>query len=207
MALDLTDLTTVKAFLNIGGSSADTALGYLIPYVSRRIERHCRRPDGFELKSRVEVVSRVPEIPAGKAWGYSLKVAPVTSIASIIVDEDHAFTGTGATTLTDGDDFTWSPEQGRVIFDGYRPPEGHRTVQITYTGGIAANTAALIANADHQDLVLAASLQVQYVYERRNSLGATSKTVNDSKTTTQPELALLKEVRELLAPWVRRRFQ
>ncbi len=207
MALDLTDLATVKSNLSIGGSTKDATLGLLIPYVSRRIERHCRRPDGFDSKSRVEVIERVPEIPTGKIWGYSLKVAPVASIASIIVDEDHVFSGSGATTLTDGDDFTWSPKTGRVYFDGYRPPSGVRTVQITYTAGAAADTAALLADPDYADLVLAATLQVQYVFERRNSLGATSQTVNDSKTTSQPELALLKEVRELLAPFVRRRFQ
>jgi len=207
MALDLTNLATVKAALGISGSSFDSQLSTLIPYVSRRLERHCRRPDGFEEKQRIEVIERVPEIPSGKVWGYSLKVAPVSAIASIIVDEDHAFSGSGATTLTDGDDFTWSPKTGRVYFDGYRPPEGVRTVQITYTAGLAADTATLLADPDLADLVHAANLQIQYVHERRNSLGATSQTVNDNKTTAQPELALLKEVRELLAPFVRRRMQ
>ena len=206
MALSLTDLATVKTYLKKEGATDDARLSFLIPVVSRRIERYLGRADGFELKERVELIPHVPEIPAGKVWGYSLNVAPVVSVASVIVDEDHAFVGDGATTLVENEDFVVHRGQGRIEFDGYRPTLGEKTVQVTYTAGIAPDAATLVADEDYADLVFAATIQVGYIFDRRNNPGATSENVNGA-TRSQKALAFLPEVVELLQPWKRRKFR
>jgi hypothetical protein len=204
MAIDLTDLARVKAWRGISGSSKDAQILQLIPAISRRIERHVGRPDGFEQRERTETAGEIPEIPTGKVWGYTTLVAPIVSVASVKLDEDHSF-GASATTLVEGEDFVVLKDQGRIEFDGYRPTRGHKTLQVVYTAGAATSTANLIASELYADLVQGATIQVAYALERINSMGATSENVNGN-SRSQPAYSLLPDVVELLRPYIRRKL-
>lgn len=205
MAINLCTLAQVKTWLGIGGSSEDDRINLLIPYVSRRLERAMGRVDGVEQRSRTEFISYVPEIPSGKVWGYTTNVAPISSVTSVVVDESHVYSGASATTLTEDEDFRVKAAQGRIEFEGYRPPEGHDVVRLIYVAGFATDTTALIANEVYADLNMAAIMQVAYVFDRRNSLGVTSESVN-GESRSQPGVDLLPDVASLLRPYVRRRL-
>jgi hypothetical protein len=201
VAINLTTRDQVKTWLGITGSSADERIDLLIPAVSRRLERYLGRTDGIELRSRTELLASTPEIPSGKVFSYTTKVAPISSVASIKIDETRVF-GASATTLTENEDFYVDGDQGVIVFDGYRPPEGFGEVQLVYTAGFAASTVNLLAEAKYADLTMGATMQVAYVFDRRNSVGATSENVNGA-TRSQPALDLLPDVISMLTPYRR----
>jgi hypothetical protein len=194
--VDLTDLTRVKTLIEQGGGTvasggqAEGFLSFVIPLVSRQIERRLRR-----LVEKVERTERY-SIETGARY-IAVNASPIDDGATLSVwhDLDRVFPASSALNATD---FEVTQEgTGLRLLIGLAG--GTRVVKLTYTGGMAANLAALEAGS-YGDVLLATTLQVVHVYQRRKSFGGTALSAGAGAVTFVKETALLDGVKELLDP-------
>lgn len=190
--IDLTSTPRVKALLNISPATTadDAAIALLVTAVSRRIEQWLRRP--------VEVAARTDlfDVRCGHTR-YQLAAYPVTTLTSVKVATDYDFAG--ATAKVVGEDFTIDSEAG-IVEQLVSWQAGSRVLQIVHTSGLAADTAAVLAN--YPDLADAAEKQICEEWTRRNALSRESSSVNGS-SETRAAVQWLAIVREILAPYRR----
>lgn len=184
MAIDLTNVTRVKAWKPIGTSNYDTLFGYLIDYVSRRFEEYLAR--FTEVTSRTEYF----DIPDGTRLLF-LKGSPISSVTNVWNDNTWSFDSE-----ISSDRYTILGDDGMIGFD-HELTAGIRALKITYTGGMAADTDAFIAA--FPDIAVAADMQVNYIFERRDELGASSQSIEGSSVSIAP-VELLPEVMQILDP-------
>lgn len=160
--MDLTTLARVKARLG-KTSSEDTAddaqLAMLIQGVSRRIERHLDRE--LERVARTEYLSV-------RQWRtqYALRAYPVASVASVYFDPESVF---GADTLLTSTDYVIDDEVGAIVLRSTPLADAPRALKVVYTGGIADDVDALVADDEWRDLVLAADREVVAEFKRIGS--------------------------------------
>lgn len=173
MAIELVTFATLKSHLDLKQSLiADyPALGVIRDSVYQAIERYLKRT--LEEATGAETYN----VGSSPRKLIPLSRLPVSSVASVTVDGD-------------------------VVTDYYSMPGGIRlydavadvVVVVTYTGGYAD------ASTVPGGILRAALLQTVHEYQRRTNIGATSTTTQGG-TVINPELALLKAVREELNPY------
>lgn len=194
--MDLTDLASVKILIEQGGGAvasgqqAEGFLSFIIPLVSRQIERR--------LKRRVEKVERTERYSLETGATYiPVNACPIDDSATFKLwhDTDRVFPSTSELNAVD---FTVTQEATGVRLL-IALAGGTRVLKLQYTGGMAANLAALKVG-DYSDVVLATTMQVVHLFQRRKSLGGTGLTAGAGAVTFVNETKLLAGVTEIIDP-------
>ena len=110
MATQLVSKSDLKTYLNFSGSGEDTLLEEIIEHVSAEVEAYCDRLFAAQ-------VDRI-EYPTGGSELLSLKLFPITSVATIHEDAEREF---GSGTLIDSSNYYVGgdyAERGIVIKSG-----------------------------------------------------------------------------------------
>lgn len=196
MALvEATTVARVKALLDIGSSVHDTVIAALIASVSQRFEGFMGRLISAEARTEEH------DWPDNRRETLFLRAYPVTAIASIKNDPAWDFAAADA---LDATSYHLVADTGEVHMR-YPLLPGPKAVQVVYTGGLAANTAALIAA--YPAIAFAADLQCAAVWRRRSSpQGSTAVVPLQGSLSQEAPLELIPEVVEALSPFRRLRF-
>ncbi len=174
--MDLTILPMVKSALTAGGVEIGTGLnGYLqdlITQYSATVQLELNRKT--EQTERTELYDHA----AGQRYTY-LYAYPV--LADPVVEVRTSLDGT----FTDDpvSDISIDYLEGRIWWRGALPPAGMGTVQVKYAGGMAPNTDAFISA--YPDIALAIDQQITYFYQRKDSLGSTSVSIEGGSIAFQ----------------------
>lgn len=196
--MDLTTTERVQTLLNSGGASLtglDALISQVITDVSGRVEEHLGR--AALVAERTEVFD--VETPMR---GVLLEAFPVLDAPAPIVkySRDRAF---GSAEAMDTEWYAVDLQRGIIRFDGWWPIGcSPRTLQIVYTGGMAADTAAFIAAWPM--VAHAVDLQVSHLIQRRRGLGATGESVGAGSISVIGAYDLLPEVSNIIGLYRRR---
>jgi len=195
MTIALTTLARFKAFYGSTKSADDVAVSALIDRVSVAIERDL----GRTIQATGLDVTEVDWLPQ---WARTvlLRAFPVTEVSSVKYART-ALDWSAVDALTVGTHYWLDLDRGVVHLDvntKYDPT----WYQVIYKGGLAASTAALIADTSLCDLEQAAMMQVAYYWERRDKPGG-SKTMEGGSVSFDGAIKLLEGVRELISPFKR----
>lgn len=192
--IELCTLQDVKT--RIGKAVTDTkddeAINQIIPAVSAAIEDYIERY--VHSTAHVEVFN----VRSGQHI-FFLRGVPVTAITAVHNDLDRDF---GTATLIDSEEYSCDTECGILYFEpGYPALAGDRVLQVTYTGGVAADTAALENTNTGRVLREAAILQAAYLTRTRKTIGAVSESGGELGAITWARGdSLLPEVTAKLKP-------
>jgi len=189
--LDLTTTADVKTLLVMSGSTHDTLLGEMVTDMSRRFGQEMARDLMAESQTevfRAKLGQRV----------LSLTAAPVSAVTTIKLALTRDFSA--VTALTENSDYSIDMAEGEINFL-FSMSVGY--IEVVYTGGMAANTAAF--KAAYPDIARACSKQVAYEFERRNRPNS-STTVSGANKTYEDPLNLLADVDRVLNMNRRRYF-
>ena len=182
--MDLTTLARVQSFAELSSNAADDALiGTLITGVSMQIEKFLDRH--VESKARTERLDVLP----GQTTLF-LKGYPVSSVTSLKNDSEWDFGSSTelATTLYNVD-----TDEGEINFKRNTLLQpGQKVIQVTYTGGMAATTAAFITA--FPDIAYAADQQVSFMFRRRTSQGNEVTSIPGHTVTVNTDMGLLADV-------------
>ena len=201
--MNLTTLARVKTAIGIDSSvtTDDSQLSQIIAEVSAGMEQSMQRL--VEAKSRTEVVPL--------SWPsllLMLPAYPVTSVSSVKCSPTQEFSG--VTAMTAASDYVLDDAAGvlRLLAqptylrrEGVGRPLHPTFFQVTFTGGMAADTAAMIAA--YPELSAACDAQIRYLWQRRDSLGSNSNTSQGS-TSFKDSYDWLPSVARTLAYYRRR---
>jgi hypothetical protein len=135
-------------------------LDILITSVSKRTEVLLNRH--AEATSRTVYADISPAEQVIWVKGY-----PITSVTSVIEDATRNFTGSAVST-DDYDLTTQAMELGRIDFD-FNLQEGASSVQIIYTGGMAASASAFITA--FPDIAQGVEAQVYFNWKNKGMVG------------------------------------
>lgn len=188
-ALDLVVLDDVKSYLGIDDADDDAHITSLIKTVSGRIERYLGREllkgaktEVLDVRDRQKVF-RLKAIPVDTAQSFTVKNDP---------DQDWA-----GTTAEDSANYVIQGGYGRLHFKReYSLVAGPQALQVVYTGGLAANQAAV-----PDEIETAAKMFVAEVWRRRKELAATSESIGGFNLTTQEAVKMPAIVAEILFDW------
>lgn len=178
------------------GSEFDYVLDDIIASVGSLFAQYCKRPD-FDKIARTEYLS-----PRPKQTQLFLKSPPVSpavvgppAIAALRLYQDTATPRAyGATTeLTSGTDFFVFEDQG-VIESASFFVGGPKTIKVTYTGGYLTDDAA----GCPADLKLAAVMQAKILFDRREEMSMTGRSLEGGSVSLLTPLSLPKSVTLLL---------
>lgn len=173
MAATLVSFATLKTFLGLTKNEIDYPdLTIIQASVVAAIENYCDR----EFESTSRNFSKLIEYETDKI---EVKAYPVSTVSSVTID------GVAQTVTTD----YLKIERGILLAS----PICYNTVAFTYTGGLATIP---------KDLERAALLQTAYEYQRKDSIGLQTVSSDGGSITKEPELGLLKEVKQLLRLYV-----
>ena len=197
MVLAVVTLAQVKVLLSIGSVDYDTRLTLLINAVSQRLEQHLGTPiQSGTVTEEYDVQPRAHEI-----FLRSITSSLVTEVKnSPTWDWDDV-------DAIDADLYHHDTRRDSLLLD-FEPYPGSRAMRVKYTGGLAANQAAL--ETAYPDIVQAALVQVGHEWRRRDKPDRTNATFNfgggSSSDEVQSPLGLTRYARELLAPYRRSVF-
>lgn len=198
--MDVTTKARVQAILASGGQTAaplDSLIPTLIADVSSRFERYIGR--ALETTTRTERFDAHPTTSR-----LFLEAYPISSVARVEYDPERAFGGAGDV-LVANEDFVADDAHGILFLEGVRLYEYRQAIEVEYDGGLAADTAALIAGP-FSDLAHAGDLQVAYLARRRQDLGGSSTAAGAGSRTYVGAYELLPEVKQILDLLRRRGF-
>lgn len=187
--MDVTELDRVRNLLGVqtDETQVNTALLRLIETYSNLAERYCNRH--FLQTSRTEKFRIVP----GQERIH-VKGVPISSVTEIKNDSSRDF---GASSVVDADNYSAEdPDDIGVIYFDVPLSWGPAALQITYTGGLAADTTTLIAN--YPELSRAVEMQIAFVYSERHNYGLQTLTTGDQTWTLNPPGKWIRESQEIL---------
>lgn len=161
--MDLTTAARVRALLEGGGisqASLDTLITQAITEVSALVERLLDR--------QVLVAAVVETLDVEPLAGrFRLRAFPVTAWTDARHDVARAF---GSDTVLPATAYAREDERGWLVLDQYELTPGPQVLRLSYTGGMAASTAAFISA--YPDIAGAVDRQVASLVQRRHSLTA-----------------------------------
>ena len=203
--MDATTDTRVKALLDISGTSEDAVLGQLITTISARIEDYIDRPletlartEEYDIKPRQRVIFLRAYPLSAQADVASIKVSTTWDFAAtsaLATTSYHTDLNTGAIHLT---------TYPITNYLGNNMATAPNAVQVTYTGGLGAAPANIIA--DYPAIAGACETQVIAAWRRRDEpMGKTTK-IGEYAATVDGPLQFLPDVIEALMPYRRMRF-
>lgn len=195
MALLLTTADRLAALWSglAGQSMRVDQINQVIPAVSRAIEKYLE-VDGLDLKARTDYFNVI----AGQNY-FALRTIGIVSITSIRSSQMRDWT----VDPIDDQYYTFDPVRGILEFDGYYLETGPRTLQVIYSGGIAATVEDLAASAEYSDIMLAAEQQVLFTVTRSPHFGATSLSTGGGNRSFEAPVTLLKDVTDKLDKYKR----
>jgi hypothetical protein len=193
--MDLATYEHVTAFLTLQGETVDAAMASvissLIASYSKRFEQELGRL--VEQRERTEVYS----LERGQTV-LTLNAYPIVSVTDIRNDVLRVY---GDDAVIPETDYFINAERGTIHFD-YAPAHGNGAIQITYVGGMADNAVSTDGDLDFEiaypDLSTALTLQVAYVFRRRNTLGSSGVNFQGGGSSWEGAVKLLPEVRATL---------
>lgn len=187
--MDLTTLDKVYLALGTSGVATDKAHGGLlsemITAISARVEQSMRRH--VQSTSRTVVYDVQPGQRMVQLFGY-----PVTSVTTVHHDLDRDF---ASDSLIDSDNYSVDSRTGALWLDYEYAPD-RQILQVVYTGGMAATTAAFIAA--FPDVTQAVTMQVVEEYRRRNAHGANSVAVAGDSVSFVGDVQMLPLVTQVI---------
>jgi len=163
--LDVTTVARVKSFMQDeveGTTSSDAVIQQMITALSSIFERKMNR------LIRRQTYVDFPNVREGQRSLY-LRAFPVTAITDVRYDLQRDF---GAETIQDAGNYDLVDTDGILIMDRIALQEGVKLLKVTYTGGMAATTAAFIS--DYPDLAMAADMAVAFWMRRKRKIEASS---------------------------------
>lgn len=162
----------------------------LIAGVSSSFERELDR--WIEAKARTEYF----DAAADREW-WSLRGYPVSAISSVQYDATGKFTGSEVT-LSDA---LWrmnlDDAEEHLLYVEAPLAFGRRVMRVTYTGGLGASTAAVVAA--FPDLAMAATLEVANLFQRRATLSVQAMGTVGADNQMLGQLAMLPLTREVIS--------
>lgn len=187
-----TTLARVKALLGDTGSANETLLTSLIASVSKEIEAWIGYP--------VTIAARTELYSLGQNDRFLfLNVIPVVSVAEVKVALGDVWDWASITALTADTDYHVGGSG--MIYWSFETRAGFENARVTYTAGLGADDAAVIAAAP--DLALAADMQVAEDWRRRGEPSQLSiPTPKGAKTMASP-VRFMPRVVELLGRYRR----
>ncbi len=199
--LNVTTLVRLKEGERLPGvgvstTQLDEVLTDLIAEVSAMFEGYAATP--FLQAARTEVYDIEP--PGDVLY---LRTKPVASVASVKIRGSISAQFANVTAL-DATFYEIESETGILHFAGAFSEWGKRFAEVTYTGGLALNTADLVTN--YPDIPAVADIQIAHMLKRRHEQGAEATTITGGAKTFLRELNLLSHVKRALNPyrrWVR----
>jgi len=166
MAASLTVTTTDRLKKYFGGTAFASAWDDWWTNKIAAISKAAEEALGRWLKAEARTV--YADIDRGQTK-VLLKGYPISAVASVYSDPARNF---GSGTDVDSSLYTFgNGDEGILSFD-YELPSGPKALKITYTGGMAADTAALAT--DFADLVDAIDQQLLYAFKTKDSIGFSS---------------------------------
>lgn len=180
---DLTDLATVKAWLNITPTTSDAQLGGLITAASTFIANYC---------GRQFLTATYTELYQGNGQDFMLlRQAPVTTVSGVQLGGGATINAGNALTLASG--YYLDPDGMTLRLIGYRFP-WRLPVQVAYTAGYAAAPA---------DVAQACVELVGEAFKRRDRIGQTSKTLGGQEVIAFSVKDMNATIKAMLAPYQR----
>ena len=165
MPLDMTTVARVKALI-IGLSASDTTydaeLDRWIDQLSAAAEKHMNRV------ALAAAQTQFFDVRPSQAV-FFMRATPVTAWTAVNNDDARTF---GTSTVVDADNYATDDDVGKLEFDGVVLAPGPKTLKVTYTGGMAADTTAFVAA--FPDIAGAMDVQIAHLHQRRGQLGAQS---------------------------------
>jgi hypothetical protein len=158
----------------------------IINALTPEVERYCERWFAYKA-NEVEYFS-----PRGQLLSLWALRFPIVSVASLVASYDSDFGAAHATTIAPVD-YAVHEEFGVVRLRYLWSGGGERTLRLTYTGGLARETAAL-----PDDLRRAVAEQAAYRFQRRQSLGVSGVNQGEGGGVTFMERDLLSSVKRRL---------
>ena len=197
--MDLTTLDSVKRATGNGGTISDDALLQLfITQVSARFARYLGR--------HVDRIERTEDYTArAGARLVTMRGTPVDATKPFTLQASATRDFSNAQVYVENQDFVLDPELGLVTllttptvrvagFSGV--PIAPAWLRVTYTGGLAETIDELASK--YADLVSACTLQVAYLYRRKDSPGAKTVKMGQSESMHDQEYQLLAEAKQVL---------
>ena len=199
------DLTTVERVKRHMGQAApatsntemDTLLGVMITAVSQAFAQYLGFPSGLMTESRTETYS-VRQFQRVVRLDHVTPAMAAPTITSVKTRTHWSNAWADQTALTADTDYALTSDN-HIEFSS-APPAGTDTVQVVYSSGFGANTAAAIST--YPDLCDAADVQIVWEYHRRKDPGQNTTSVQGS-VSTQQEVRLLTLVRDRITPYMR----
>lgn len=190
--MDLTTTARVASRVKPGqttlGTNDDLLVAQMITDVSGQVERYL---DRYTLAtSRTEYLD-----VAADQTAWRLKAYPVTAVSSIIYDADQAFDAADEMDADDYDDPTLETT-GILTIPGGAGPTARKALKVTYTGGMAASTAAFISA--YPDIAMAVEMQVVWHYLRRLGIGTAGRSGDKGSDTLVAGTPFIPEVKTTL---------
>ncbi len=181
--MDLTTLARVKALAKDAGTANDVFYAQAISGISAAMEREIDR--FAERKERTEKF-----FPDGSRRKFFLAGVPVTAIAEI--------KNGGSVIAADG--YRFDRETGMVEFLSGPVETWDGPLEVKYTGGLAVDTAALVASgSEYLDLALACEKEVLSLWQRKDQLAEqVSESIGGGSTTVTRSQAWLPETKAVL---------
>lgn len=190
MTLDATTSTRAKLALKLSSddTSQDAWLTAAIDAVSVQLEKWLGRH--FESTSRTVYL----DVAGPRTESFQLSAVPVSSITSI---KNSATWDWATQDAIDTEDYFTDEDSGEVFFNR-QLQKGPRALQVVYTGGLAADSPALIAA--YPEIAQAADLQIASMYRRRSTPQGTSTSPKGGGSLTfEGPLELIKASKELIS--------
>lgn len=172
--MDLTTTTRVANLVNAGGTapaSFNTTVALLITSVSVAVEKYLDRVIQTATRTEYFDVTNDQRV-------FALKAFPVSAVTGVWFDEEQTW---GSDTEMGTDEWRSPVYDPRGLLTLAVPQKvyitpgvdvAYRSLKVTYTGGMAADTNAFVAA--YPDVAGAVDFQVAYLWHRRNELGLAS---------------------------------
>ena len=194
MALRLVPIEDVKTWLGFTHTDDDVSLELLIRTLSARIEKFLARD--LLKEAKVEVLDVGP-----RQQVFRLKAFPIDTSKTFTVKNDPAQEWTD-TTEESSDTYIVAPNYGRLQFKFSSLIDGPQALQVSYTGGLAADTRSV-----PDDIQTATKMFIGEVWRRRKELSATSEGIGGFSVSMQKAVSMPQIVQEILwdhrAPWAK----
>ena len=202
---DLTTLARVKAFIStsVSDTTQDAFFAAAISDVSRRFVEYLKihataieRTEVYRVRKFARTVT-LDGTPIDTAQTFDVQIGfNDTEWANVTVEDRTSFS------IHSAGGYIEFIDSGTTIVRRARLVMPANYVRVTYTGGLGADTAAIIAA--FPDIALACDMQTKYLIERRMSLGGNVTTGQGGSTEFQGEYGLLRDVRAALDLYARR---